>query len=116
MHKLLMSIIFLALPAGVFAQTQSDTCRALYREIEDDLARSNYCSQDSDCDVLELGGHLIRFGCYHFVNQATDKEAIYKKMNVYYDQCEQMINDCDRSLQPVCVWNKCVSPAPKPAD
>ncbi len=100
--------IFLVLPVAVLAQSQADTCKQLYQEIEDDLARSNYCAQDSDCDTLELGGRLIKFGCYHFVNKATDQEAIYQKMIRYYHQCEKIINDCSPSPRPVCLKNKCV--------
>ena len=81
----------------------------MYQEIEKGLAEANYCSEDSDCQVLELGGRLIKFGCYHFVNKDTDREAIYEKMHAYYDKCEQMINDCDRSPNPVCRNNKCVA-------
>lgn len=108
MKKLAVIFIFLALPVMVFAQGQSDTCKALYQEIKDDIARSNYCSQDSDCDTLELGGRLIKFGCYHFVNKVIDKDAIYEKMHIYYNQCEQIINDCDRSPKSICVKKKCV--------
>jgi len=110
MKKIIAVFFILALPVIVFAQEQSQVCQAMYQDIKDDIAEANYCFQDSDCGILELGGHLIKFGCYHFVNQATDKEAIYQKMHVYYDQCEKMINDCDRAPVPVCVKNKCVSP------
>ena len=108
MKKLAIVFIFLVLPVIAFAQSQSDTCKALYQEIENDIAKSNYCIQDSDCDTLELGGRLIKFGCYHFVNQEIDKDAIYEKMHTYYNQCEQMINDCAQSPKPVCVQKKCV--------
>ena len=112
MKKLIGLFILLAIPAVIFAQeltpAQLDTCKALYQEIENDIAKANYCSQDSDCDTLELGGRLIRFGCYHFVNKATDKDAIYKKMQTYYGECEKIINDCSESPQPVCVNKKCV--------
>ncbi|MFH0918534.1 MAG: hypothetical protein V1830_05315 [Candidatus Omnitrophota bacterium] len=106
--KLALIFIFLALPVYLFAQNQSATCQALYQELEEDLAKANVCLQDSDCDTLELGGRLIKFGCYHFVNVLTDKDDIYEKMHTYYGQCEQMINDCAQSPMPVCVQNKCV--------
>ncbi|MCX5694625.1 MAG: hypothetical protein NT014_05860 [Candidatus Omnitrophica bacterium] len=106
-------MFFLALSLFCFAQSvagqQSDTCKALYQEIENDLAAANYCAQDSDCDTQELGGRLIKFGCFHFVNKTTDKEAIYKKMQTYYMQCEKIINDCSPSPKPVCIKSKCVS-------
>jgi hypothetical protein len=107
--QIIITLFFiLVLPVMVFGQEQSDACKAMYQDIEGDLAEANYCFQDSDCQVLELGGKLIKFGCYHFVNTATDKETIYAKMQNYYDQCEKMINDCAQSPQPVCVNNKCV--------
>jgi len=109
MKKIIIVFILVLFPTVVFTQDDADTCKAMYQEIESDLAQANYCSQDSDCEVLELGGHLIKFGCYHFVNKDTDREAIYEKMHAYYDKCEQMINDCDRSPNPVCRNNKCVA-------
>jgi hypothetical protein len=109
MKKIITVFFILVWPVIVFAQGQTDTCKALYKDIENDLAEANYCFQDSDCEVLELGGKLIKFGCYHFVNQSTDKEAIYTKMNDYYGQCEQLINDCAKYPKPVCVNNKCVA-------
>lgn len=115
MRKLVMISVLLALPVMVFAQNQPDTCKVLYQEIENDIAEANYCFQDSDCDTLELGGRLIKFGCYHFVNKATDKDAIYEKMHIYYEQCEKIINDCSQSPKPVCVKSKCVE-APKDPD
>jgi hypothetical protein len=115
MKKFIWVFILLVLPAVSFAQSappaQSQTCKALYQEIEGDLAKANYCSQDSDCDTLELGGRLIKFGCFHFVNKATDKDAIYEKMRLYYVQCEKIINDCSPSPRPVCVKSKCVAAA-----
>jgi hypothetical protein len=109
MKKLLFLFVFLFLPLIAFAQSQSSYCKAVYKEIEDEIAKSNYCSVDSDCDTLELGGRLIKFGCYHFVNKATDKDKIYRKMHDYYDKCDQTINDCARAPKPICVQERCIS-------
>lgn len=47
-------------------------CNSLYREIESEVEKSNYCGQDSDCTVLELGGMFVKFGCYHFINKEVN--------------------------------------------
>jgi len=118
MKKLAGVFIFLILPVLGFAASapaeQTSACKALYQEIETDLAGANYCAQDSDCDTLELGGRLIKFGCYHFVNKVTDKEAIYQKMIRYYQQCEKIINDCSASPKPACQKSKCIAAAEEP--
>ncbi|MFA5200407.1 MAG: hypothetical protein WC442_05855 [Candidatus Omnitrophota bacterium] len=110
--KLLFALIILILPVILFAESiseQSDYCKSMRKDIESEIAKSNFCFTDVDCDVLELGGRLIRFGCYHFVNKTVDKEALYQRMQEYYAKCDQAINDCAKAPQPTCVNNKCVA-------
>ncbi|MDD5195720.1 MAG: hypothetical protein PHQ96_08635 [Candidatus Omnitrophica bacterium] len=83
-------------------------CKALYKEIENDLKNANYCQEDEDCRTLELGGPLIEFGCYHFVNKDADAAPIHKKMFAYSLRCSEIINDCSAAPLPKCVHKKCV--------
>jgi hypothetical protein len=83
-------------------------CIMLYREIENDLDKSNYCEQDGDCKTLELGGPFVKFGCFHFINNAVNGEEIYSKMERYYRQCSNVINECSPSPKPICVNKKCI--------
>jgi hypothetical protein len=84
-------------------------CEALYNEIENDFIKANFCEQDSDCKVIELGGVHIKFGCFKFINKATDEAELYKKMQNYYIQCNREIDDCAPSPKPVCINKKCVA-------
>ena len=84
------------------------SCKEMYSEIENDIDNANYCKTDSDCDVLMLGGWYVDFGCYHFVNKNVDKDQFYKKMDIYKQQCSQIINDCAAAPDARCVSNKCV--------
>ena len=87
---------------------QSLSCQSLYDEIENDLDKANYCRDDSDCDVLVLGGQYVEFGCYHFVNKNIDKNQFYDKMKFYWQKCNQIINKCAPAPQPSCVSGKCL--------
>ncbi len=84
------------------------SCEEMYNEIENDINNANYCEIDSDCDVLMLGGQYVDFGCYHFVNNTTDKDQFYKKMDIYGQKCGQIINECAPAPDARCVLNKCV--------
>jgi len=86
--------------------TQS-ICKALYNAIDDELKRSNYCVQDSDCKTMELGGPLVEFGCFHFINKDVDSGALYNKMLQYHNKCSGVVDDCSSAAKPVCVKNKC---------
>ncbi len=88
--------------------TSKTACQNLYNEIENDLTQANYCQNASDCDVLNLGGSYIAFGCFHFVNKAVDKNKFYEKMRVYDQSCSLMIDECAPAPKPSCVANKCV--------
>lgn len=85
------------------------SCQAMYDSIEADLEKANYCSLDSDCDSILLGGQYIKFGCYHYINKAVDKNGFYKKMNAYNQECSKMINDCAPVPEAVCENKICVS-------
>lgn len=84
------------------------SCQDLYSEIDNDIKNANYCKTDSDCDVLNLGGSYIAFGCYHFINKGVDKNKIYEKLKIYNEQkCIRSIDDCASAPKPTCVLNKC---------
>ncbi len=86
----------------------NSSCEEMYNEIENDINDANYCEIDSDCDVLMLGGQYVDFGCYHFVNNAVDKDQFYKKMDVYEQKCSKIINLCAPVPDARCVSNKCI--------
>ncbi len=112
MHKkfiLGVIIIKLTIIISLFLLSKPAKCDSMYDEIEQMIDEANYCEIDSDCEVLHLGGIYIEFGCYHFVNKNTDVFEIYKVMDKYNHDCEQMIDDCAISPEPECVNGKCVS-------
>ena len=82
-------------------------CKAVYEGVQNELEKSNYCEQNSDCRTMELGGPLVEFGCFHFVNKSVNTQEIYKRMIQYHQQCSGIIDDCSPSPKPVCVKNKC---------
>ena len=84
------------------------TCTQLYHEIDQELKNANYCETDADCDSIMLGGRYVAFGCSHYVNKSLDQEAMYDKMDIYEEKCDQMINDCVIPATPSCVAGKCV--------
>jgi len=86
----------------------SSSCEDMYNEIENDLDKANFCEKDNDCEIMELGGEFIKFGCYHFINKSINKEEIYGRMSKYYQQCDKMINECSPSPAAVCVNKKCI--------
>jgi len=88
--------------------SENMTCEEMYQEIENDLARANYCQTNSDCIDISLGAMYIKFGCYHYVNKNIDQEKIYRKMDVYNEKCSKAINDCAPIPNAKCVNNKCV--------
>jgi len=98
-------------PAGPLPTTHptsKNACQNLYDEIENDLTQANYCQNDSDCDVLNLGSSYIAFGCFHFVNKAVDKNRFYEKMRVYDQSCTDIIDECAPAPKPSCVASRCV--------
>ena len=83
-------------------------CKALYKEIENELKDANYCIEDSDCRTMELGGPLIAFGCFHFVNKNVDTAETHMKMQTYSLRCSGVVDDCSASPLSRCINKKCV--------
>jgi len=91
-------------------RADNKNCDEQYQAIDQEIKRANYCETTSDCVELPLGGRLIEFGCYHFVNKSFDQDAIFNKMNIYENSCVTPIDDCDIGRpEPSCFKNKCVS-------
>jgi hypothetical protein len=87
---------------------KSPTCLGMYNGIESDLEKANHCEQDSDCTYIMLGGKYIEFGCAHYINNDTDQQKIYGKMDKYADKCSKIINKCMPIAAPSCVGGKCI--------
>jgi len=83
-------------------------CSSQYNQIDNELKSANYCTVDSDCKVLPLGGTYVEFGCYHYINKEVNGEALYKKMDDYWNRCTKIINDCASAPEAKCENNKCV--------
>ncbi len=99
-----------ALAAAPFAEPASpEACQKLHDEIENDFRTANHCEKDSDCKFVRLGGWYIDFGCYKYVNAATDEIALFDKIERYKDKmrCSAKINECMEPGSPVCVQGKC---------
>ena len=81
MKKSLIIVVAIAIiviiTVSSFFLFRPSSCKLMHNEIDYNLKESNYCAQDSDCDVIMLGGTYIEFGCYHYINKAIDKQKIY---------------------------------------
>jgi hypothetical protein len=102
--------IFVMEKGNAFAvETSQAKCDALHDEIENDFVKANFCTMDSDCKVVRLGGWYVDFGCYKFVNAATREDELFAKIEKYKDVmgCSRIINDCMSPGTPVCVDKKC---------
>lgn len=84
-------------------------CAGLQAYLENKIEQANFCSLDSDCKALPLGGRYVEFGCYHFVNVSVDEQALYAKLNDYTAKCPNIIDDCAPAPPAQCVSGKCVS-------
>jgi hypothetical protein len=104
-----VTIFVLAKDNTFAAEVSKAECDALHDEIENDFKKANFCSTDSDCKVIRLGGWYIDFGCYKFVNSATREDELFAKIEKYKDvmHCSGMINECMSPGKPVCVNKKC---------
>jgi len=92
---------------------KTPTCNFMYNEIEKELENLNYCTQDSDCDSIMLGGQYIEFGCYHYINKNVDKDSIYQMMEKYRNKgCTTIIDKCARAPPAICSSQKCMSSNP----
>jgi outer membrane protein assembly factor BamD (BamD/ComL family) len=82
-------------------------CQQIYDEIEADLKKSNYCSADSDCDAIQLGG-MSR--CYSYINKNVDKRELYSKISSYSSKrCSQLFIRCMSAPPALCENKQCVS-------
>ncbi len=107
---LALAIIILIATLLFFLFGKTSVCESMYDEIEKELEASNYCTQDSDCDSIMLGGAYIEFGCYHYINKNVDKDLIYKMMQEYdNNKCITMIDRCALAPPAICSSEKCVS-------
>ncbi len=106
---IIVTIFVLAKNNTFAAEVSKAACDALHDEIENDFKKANFCSMDSDCKVIRLGGWYIDFGCYKFVNSATKEDELLAKIEKYKDvmKCSGMINECMSPGSPVCVNKKC---------
>ena len=84
-------------------------CSSLYMEIEEMMDERNHCVEDSDCEVLMLGGEYIEFGCYHFIHKDEGTQSIFEKMDKYNKDCDKIINKCAPSPESRCVDRKCIA-------
>lgn len=81
----------------------------MYDEIEKELENSNYCTQDSDCGSIMLGGAYIGFGYYHYINKNVDKDTIYQMMEKYHNnRCTILIDKCALAPPSICSSGKCI--------
>jgi len=104
-----LTIFVLANNNAFAAEVSKAECDALHDEIENDFKKANFCNTDSDCTFIRLGGWYIDFGCYKFVNSATNEDELFAKIEKYKDvmKCSGKINDCMSPGTPVCVNKKC---------
>ena len=108
-----LAVIVIIAVSMLFLFGKMPVCKSMYNEIEKELEDSNYCTQDSDCDSIALGGFYIEFGCYHYINKNVDKEVIYQKMEKYSNKgCTTMIDKCARAPPAICSSGKCASSNP----
>ena len=103
------TIFFLAKKDAYAGEVSQTECDALHDEIENDFKKANFCTTDSDCKVVRLGGWYIDFGCYKFVNTATREDELFAKIEKYKDvmRCSRKINECMSPGKPICVDKKC---------
>jgi hypothetical protein len=84
-------------------------CSRMYDQIDGDLQKANYCTTDSDCKTLPLGGPYIEFGCYHYINKNENSTAFYDRMIAYSVQCGNIVDMCAPVPQSKCVNGTCVA-------
>ena len=84
-------------------------CEFWYKRIEKVFDKANFCEGDTDCKVITLGGVYVEFGCYKFVNVATDENELLREVIEYSKKCARAINECAPSPEVSCISNKCIS-------
>lgn len=94
-------------PEGEYVPTDRE------REVFDALRASNFCNQDEDCVILELG---CPFHCFHLVHRST-VEYLKEKVGRYWkdggnELCRRIEYSCQEEelMQPFCQNGVCVSP------
>jgi hypothetical protein len=95
-------------PDGRTFTEEVEACETMYNEIEGSFEEANYCGEDADCKVITLGGEYVEFGCYKFVNIATDEEELLSRVREYNDLCLTPIDKCAPSPAAVCSEGKCI--------
>ena len=83
-------------------------CERWYNDIEEAFQEANFCERDQDCKDIALGGPYVEFGCYKFVNIATDEDELLKRVGEYDKECAPAINKCALAPGAACVSNKCI--------
>jgi hypothetical protein len=86
----------------------SSNCQIWHDNIEQAFVNDNYCSKDSDCQAIPLGGKLVEFGCIHYLNNSVSKDTVYSILYDYTRKCTNIIDDCDYNEATICADNKCV--------
>ncbi len=91
-------------------KTEQTKCQKLKKEIEDDLAKINYCQQDDDCVLVDRV--YCPFGCYFAHNQKKDFSPVERKMKEYSSLCGVCRFKCPpyagKNLK--CLDGECVRP------
>jgi hypothetical protein len=85
------------------------TCTSLNAGFHSMLNQSNYCTQDSDCIVLDTGCQL---GCYEFINKNSNINQLLELSAQFVKAgCKVCNEDCANSPKQedvVCSGGKCV--------
>jgi len=89
--------------------TTTLSCQTWYDQIEEYFAEANYCETNANCKAVELGGMRVKFGCFKYVNKATNETKILDEIDTYDKQCSHAINDCAQTPEAKCVSGKCVT-------
>ncbi len=72
------------------------------------MGHFKHCAAES-CRPQPSMSECDDFGCYKFVNAATDENALFDKIDTYKNRmgCSRKINDCMPAGLPFCVQGKC---------
>lgn len=109
---ILLGAFYWYLYSKEYSQVRSpiNECDTMYKNIENIFEYANYCSVDSDCKSIQLGGAYVEFGCWKYVNKSYDADVIFEQLDEYVSTCTTPINKCAQAPQAVCRENKCVEP------
>src|SRR3989344_2965379 len=87
----------------------SQSCEVWHSNIEQAFVDDNYCTADSDCQAIPLGGKLVEFGCIHYLNTNVATGTVYASLDSYVKQCAKAIDRCAFNFDTMCRANKCVA-------